>query len=50
MAIRSTEAASSGTDQEWRKPGLVTGGFGQHHVPGSGSPIAGSSPPSGSST
>ncbi len=42
MAIRSTEsteATSSGTDQEWRKPGLVTGGLGQSHVPGTGSPM-----------
>ena len=39
MAIRSTEAASSGTGHEWRKPGLVTGGLGQHYVPGAGSPM-----------
>ncbi len=42
MAIRSTEsteAASSGTDLQWRKPGLVTGGLGQYHVPGTGSPM-----------
>ena len=39
MAIRSTEAASSGTDQEWRKPGLITSAFGQRHVPGTGSPM-----------
>jgi two-component system sensor histidine kinase DesK len=42
MATRSTEsieAASSGTDQEWRKPGLITSVFSQRHVPGTGSPI-----------
>jgi two-component system sensor histidine kinase DesK len=48
MAIRPTEAASSGTDQERRKPGLVTGAFGpglvtgapgERHVPGTGSPL-----------
>ena len=51
MAIRPTEstvAASSGTDQEGRKPGLVTGAFGpglvtgavsERHVPGTGSPV-----------
>ena len=42
MAMRSTEstvATSSGTDQQWRRPGLDTGGFGQHHVPGTGSPM-----------
>ena len=42
MATRSTEsteAASSGTDLQWRKPGLVTGGLGQYHVPGTGSPM-----------
>ena len=38
MAIRPTEAVRSGTDQEWREPGLVTGAFGQRHVPGTGSP------------
>jgi two-component system sensor histidine kinase DesK len=39
MAIRPTEAVSSGTDQEWREPGLATGTFGQRHVPGTGSPM-----------
>jgi two-component system sensor histidine kinase DesK len=39
MAIRPTEAASSGTDQEWREPGLAGGTFGQRHVPGTGSPM-----------
>jgi two-component system, NarL family, sensor histidine kinase DesK len=39
MAIRSTEAASSGTDQEWREPGLISGAFGRRHVPGTGSPM-----------
>ena len=39
MATRSTEAASSGTDQEWRKPGPVTSAFGQQHIPGTGSPM-----------
>ena len=48
MAIRSTEAAGSGTDQERRKPGPVTGAFGpglvtgapgERHVPGTGSPL-----------
>ena len=39
MAIRSTEAASSGTDQERREPGLVTGALGERHVPGTGSPM-----------
>ena len=39
MAIRSTEAASSGPDQEWREPGLITGALSQHHVPGTGSPM-----------
>ena len=39
MAIRSAESAGGGTDQDWRKPGLVTGGFGQHHVPGTGGPM-----------
>ncbi len=37
MAIRSTEAASSGTDQERREPGLITDSFGRRHVPGTGS-------------
>ncbi len=42
MAIRSTEsteAASSGTDQERHKPRLFTGAFSRHHVPGTGSPM-----------
>jgi two-component system sensor histidine kinase DesK len=42
MAIRSTEsteAASSGTDQERHKPRLFTGAFSGHHVPGAGSPM-----------
>src|SRR5271167_3033803 len=39
MATRSTEAASSGTDQERHEPGLVTGAFGERHVPGTGSPM-----------
>ena len=48
MAIRSTEAAGSGTDQERHKPGPVTGAFGpglvtgapgERHVPGTGSPL-----------
>ena len=39
MAIRPAEAASSGTDQEWRAPGLITGALSEHHVPGTGSPM-----------
>ncbi len=39
MAIRSTEAVSSGTDQERRESGLITGTFGRRHVPGTGSPM-----------
>ncbi len=39
MAIRSTEAVSSGTDQERRESGLIAGTFGRRHVPGTGSPM-----------
>jgi two-component system sensor histidine kinase DesK len=39
MAIRPTEAASSGTDHEWRMPAPALGALSEHHVPGTGSPM-----------
>ena len=39
MATRPAEAVRTGTDQEWRKPGLVTGALSEQPVPGTGSPM-----------
>jgi two-component system, NarL family, sensor histidine kinase DesK len=38
-STESTDAASSGTDQERHKPRPYTGAFSGHHVPGTGSPM-----------
>jgi two-component system sensor histidine kinase DesK len=39
MAIRPTEAASSGTDHQRRMPAPDLGALSEHHVPGTGSPM-----------